>query len=83
MKLLRKVISLAVSLIVLSEYANARKTYIIKEQIKEGTLAVHRPRVQASEIEYCWFDDGSSNNRYCYKGDQMLKVGWDNKYTYN
>ena len=49
----------------------ARKTYMIKEQINDGTLKVKSPRVMVSDVKWCFLKD--DNNEYCIEGDTNMK----------
>lgn len=61
--------------------ADARKTYIVKERIHRGDLQVHRPKVQASDVQFCLFKD--SNNDWCIDMDEDWTLSVNNKYTYD
>lgn len=69
--------SILLSLLVLIQIVDGRKSYIIKEKINSGELRVQSPRVMAFDCEWCFFKD--SNNDYCIQGSSDWKVGVEHK----
>ena len=67
-------------LILYVTFSQARKSYIIKEQINSGELRVEQPRVRAYDSQYCWFKN--SDDSYCVENDINWKAGWKSEYTY-
>ena len=63
------------------QVADARKSYIVKEKIKRGELRVHRPRVQTSDVQYCFFKD--ANNDWCLDMDEDWTVGVYHEYKFD
>lgn len=52
--------------------ADARKSYLVKDQINRGHLDVFSPRVMANDCQWCFFKD--KNNEWCILGDLNWKV---------
>jgi len=58
----------------------ARKSYLVKENIHHDGLKVYRPKVKASDIQWCMFKD--SNNDWCMEADEDWTLSVNNEYTY-
>lgn len=62
------------------QVADARKSYIVKERIHRGDLKVHSPRVQTSDVQFCFFKD--AHNDWCLDMDEDWTLGLYHSYKY-
>ena len=62
--------------------ADARKTYLVKDQIRSGEIEVYQPRVQATDAEWCVFKEAGGDNYWCIEAAQRWTAGVYNEYEY-
>lgn len=58
----------------------ARKTYLVKENIHHDGLKVYRPKVKAADVQWCMFKD--SNNEWCMDANEDWTLSVNNEYEY-
>ena len=61
--------------------AEARKSYLVKDNIHHEGLKVYRPKVKAADVQWCMFKD--SNNDWCMEADEDWTLSVNNEYTYS
>lgn len=79
-----RLVAFTIALLVLCsqmQFAEGRKSYIVKERIKSGDLKVHRPRVHSSEAQFCMFKD--DNNDWCVDMDESWTLSLNHEYVYD
>lgn len=68
-------------MLALSVAVDARKTYIVKDQMKQGKIQVFSPKVNAYDCEWCFLKD--KNNQFCVSADVDWKLRQLPYTTYN
>ena len=70
-----------VQILMVLAMVDARKTYIVKDQIEQGRIQVFSPKVNAYDCEWCFMKD--KNNQFCISGDVDWKLTQLPYTTYN